>query len=258
LAKPALHTINSFLRETGEIGQFTGQFFRHLFYPPYELKEIIKQCYEIGYKSLPLVGITAFIMGLVFTLQSRPTLLEFGADAMIPQMVSRTIVREFGPVITGLICAGKIGSSIGAELGSMRVTEQIDAMDVSGTRPFKYLVFTRVVATTFMLPVLVILADTISMYGSLIALNLKTVESSDLFFGEVFKGLEYSDVFPSIIKTIFFGFAIGIIGCYKGYTSNKGTEGVGRAANSGVVISSLVIFIIDLITVQITDLFMLL
>ncbi|MGZ5243114.1 MAG: MlaE family ABC transporter permease [Bacteroidia bacterium] len=258
MSNPAIKSFKAFLQETGELAAFTGQFFKQMWRPPYELREVVRQCYEIGYKSLPLVGITAFIMGLVFTLQSRPTLLEFGAEAMLPQMVAITVVREFGPVITGLICAGKIGSSIGAELGSMRVTEQIDAMDVSGTRPFKYLVFTRVMATTIMLPVLVILSDTISMYGSFLALNLKSVVSSDLFFGNVFEGLEYSDVFPSIIKSFFFGFAIGIVGCYKGYTSNKGTEGVGRAANSGVVISSLLIFIIDLITVQITDLLMLL
>jgi phospholipid/cholesterol/gamma-HCH transport system permease protein len=248
------NSVSAFLNETGEIVRFTGRFFRNSFHVPLELRELVKQCYEIGYRSLPLVAITAFIMGLVFTLQSRPTMLEFGAESMIPQMVSITIVREFGPVITALICAGKIGSSIGAELGSMRVTEQIDAMEVSGTRPFKYLVFTRVMATTFMLPVLIVFADTISLYGSLIGLNLKATVSSQLFFSKVFNALSYNDVIPSIVKSFFFGFAIGIIGCYKGYNSNKGTEGVGRAANSGVVISSLIIFVIDLVAVQITDL----
>jgi phospholipid/cholesterol/gamma-HCH transport system permease protein len=254
MQKSVSNTVSAFLGETGEIAQFTGRFFRNIFRPPFELKELVKQCYEIGYRSFPLVAITAFIMGLVFTIQSRPTMLEFGAESMIPQMVSITIVREFGPVITALICAGKIGSSIGAELGSMRVTEQIDAMEVSGTRPFQYLVFTRVMATTFMLPVLIIFADTISLYGSLVGLNLKSVVSSQLFFSKVFNALSFNDVIPSIAKSFFFGFAIGIIGCYKGFTSNKGTEGVGRAANSGVVISSLLIFIIDLVAVQITDL----
>ena len=257
MQKPVSDTVSVFLNETGEMVRFTGRFFRDLFRSPFELRELVKQFYEIGYRSLPLVAVTAFIMGLVFTLQSRPTMLEFGAESLLPQMVSITIIREFGPVITALICAGKIGSSIGAELGSMRVTEQIDAMEVSGTRPFKYLVFTRVMATTFMLPVLIVLADVISLYGSLIALNLKTAVSSQLFFSQVFDALSYSDVIPAIVKSFFFGFAIGIVGCYKGFTSNKGTEGVGRAANSGVVISSLLIFIIDLVAVQITDILML-
>lgn len=244
---------SDFLAQTGEMTVFTGRFFREVFRMPFEFRELLKQCYEIGYKSLPLVGLTAFIMGLVFTLQSRPTLVEFGADDMLPQMVAITIIREFGPVITALICAGKIGSSIGAELGSMKVTEQIDAMDVSGTNPFKYLVVTRVAAATLMLPVLIVFADTIALYGSLFGLNLKATMSSRLFFDKVFEGLEFTDVFPAFIKSYFFGFAIGIVGCFKGYTSDKGTEGVGRAANSGVVISSVLIFIIDLIAVQITD-----
>jgi phospholipid/cholesterol/gamma-HCH transport system permease protein len=253
MKKPGV--LADFLDEAGAMTDFTGKFFQSIFLGSLELKEVVKQCYEIGYRSLPLVGITAFIMGLVFTIQSRPTLLEFGAEAMLPQMVSITIIREFGPVITGLICAGKIGSSIGAELGSMKVTEQIDAMEVSGADPFKYLVYTRVMATTLMLPVLIVLADTISLYGSYLGLNLKTFISGDLFFSHVFEGLQYSDVVPSIAKSFFFGFSIGIVGCYKGYTSNKGTEGVGRAANSGVVISSLLIFIIDLVSAQVSDIF---
>jgi phospholipid/cholesterol/gamma-HCH transport system permease protein len=245
--------LTDFLDEAGAMTDFTGKFFQSIFTGSLELKEVVKQCYEIGYRSLPLVGITAFIMGVVFTIQSRPTLLEFGAEAMLPQMVSITIIREFGPVITGLICAGKVGSSIGAELGSMKVTEQIDAMEVSGADPFKYLVYTRVMATTLMLPVLIVLADAISLYGSYLGLNLKTYISSDLFFSHVFESLQYSDVMPSVVKSFFFGFSIGIVGCYKGYTSNKGTEGVGRAANSGVVISSLLIFIIDLAAAQVSD-----
>ncbi len=168
-------------------------------------------------------------------------------------MVALSVIREIGPVITALICAGKIGSSIGAELGSMRVTEQIDAMEVSGTNPFKYLVVTRVVACTLMLPILVVVADFISLYASYIGVNFKDVVSIDLYYNKVFDSLVYGDVLPAIIKTYFFGFAIGIIGCYKGYFSNKGTEGVGIAANSAVVVSSLVVFILDLIAVQIAD-----
>lgn len=241
------------LIETAEISRFAVRFFREAFRSPVEFREIVRQCYEIGYKSLPLVGITAFIMGLVLTIQSRPTLLEFGAESWLPAMVAVSIVREIGPVITALICAGKIGSSIGAELGSMKVTEQIDAMEVSGTNPFKYLVVTRVAATTLMLPVLVILADVISLYGSFLAVNIKGAVSFQLFISQVMEKLVFSDVIPSITKCFFFGFAIGIIGCYKGYNSKKGTVGVGVSANSAVVASSLLVFVLDLIAVQITD-----
>ena len=246
--------LNIFLEEAGDIARFTGRFFTQAFRPRYEFNELLRQCFFIGYKSLPLVGITAFIMGLVLTIQSRPTLVEFGAEAWLPKMVSVSLVREIAPVITALICAGKIGSGIGAELGSMKVTEQIDAMEVSGTNPFKFLIATRVLATTFMVPVLAIMANAISLYGAYLGANIRGVVSWDLYWNQVFETLEFSDVVPAILKTFFFGFAIGIIGCYKGYNSNKGTEGVGRSANSAVVISSLLVFILDLLAVQITDL----
>jgi phospholipid/cholesterol/gamma-HCH transport system permease protein len=243
-----------FLNETGEIARFTNRFFTHGLKPRYEITELLRQCFIIGYKSLPLVGLTGFIMGLVLTMQLRPSLLEYGVESQLPAMVGIAIVREIGPVITALIFAGKIGSSIGAELGSMKVTEQIDAMEVSGTNPFKYLVVTRVVAATLMLPVLVILSDAISLYGSYIGVNIRSVTSFDLFFYQVFNNLAFGDILPAFVKTFFFGFAVGMIGCYKGYNSSKGTEGVGRSANSAVVVSSILVFIIDLIAVQITDL----
>lgn len=193
-------------------------------------------------------------MGLVLTIQLRPSLVEYGVESQLPAMVGIAIVREIGPVITALIFAGKIGSSIGAELGSMKVTEQIDAMEVSGTNPFKYLVVTRVLAATLMLPVLVMLGDAISLFGSYIGVNIRGVTSFHLFYTQVFDNLVFGDVLPAFVKSFFFGFAVGVIGCYKGYYSEKGTEGVGRSANSAVVVSSIMIFIIDLIAVQITDL----
>ena len=247
-------TITRFFNEVGDIGRFIFRFFAEAFKPRYEFAELLRQCFYIGYKSLPLVAITAFIMGLVITIQSRPTLVEFGAEGWLPKMVSVSLVREIAPVITALICAGKIGSGIGAELGSMKVTEQIDAMEVSGTNPFKYLIATRVMATTFMIPILGILADAVSLYGGYLGTNIHGVVSWDLYWNQVFDTLTYGDIVPSITKTFFFGFAIGIIGCYKGYYSDKGTEGVGRSANAAVVISSLLVFIIDLLAVQITDL----
>jgi len=244
----------SFLDETGNIARFTGRFFSVGTKPRYENKEFFNQCYIIGYRSLPLVGLTAFIMGLVLTMQLRPSLVDYGVESQLPVMVGLAIVREIGPVITALIFAGKIGSSIGAELGSMKVTEQIDAMTVSGIKPFKYLVATRVLATTLMLPLLTILGDAISLFGAYLGVNIRSVTSFDLFFLQVFKSLDFSDVLPAILKTLFFGFAVGIVGCYKGFNSTKGTQGVGVSANSAVVLSSVLIFIIDLLAVQITEL----
>jgi phospholipid/cholesterol/gamma-HCH transport system permease protein len=246
--------ISAFLTEAGELFRFTGRFFSQAFRPRYEVYEFTRQCYLIGYNSLPLIGLTSFIMGLVLTMQLRPSMIDYGVESELPAIVGIAIVREIGPVISALIFAGKIGSSIGAELGSMKVTEQIDAMEVSGTNPFKYLVVTRVFAATLMLPVLIILGDAISLYGSYLGVNIRGNTSAHLFWTQVFDSLVFSDVIPAFVKTYFFGFAVGIIGCYKGYNSSKGTEGVGRSANSAVVVASVMVFVIDLLAVQITDL----
>lgn len=246
---------NVFLLEIGELSIFAGRFFKESIKPPFEFKEFLRQCYYMGNRSLLLVAVTGFIIGLVFTLQSRPTLQEFGAVSWMPSMVSIAIIREIGPIITALICAGRIGSGIGAELGSMRVTEQIDAMEVSGTNPFKYLVVTRILATTFMLPILVFFGDAIAIYGSFLVENLKGNVSFLLYYNQVFDALEFGDLIPATIKTFFFGFAIGLVGCFKGYTCKKGTAGVGLAANSAVVFTSMLLFIIDFIAVFVTDIF---
>jgi len=243
-----------FLNEVGDMSRFAWRFFHQSFRPRYEITEFFRQCFVIGYKSLPLIGLTAFIMGLVITMQLRPSMVDYGVESQLPAIVGIAIIREIGPVITALIFAGKIGSSIGAELGSMKVTEQIDAMEVSGTNPFKYLVVTRVFACIFMLPILVVLGDAVSLYGSYLGMNIRSTTSSYLFWTQIVNSLSFSDVLPAFVKSFFFGFAVGIIGCYKGYNSKKGTEGVGRSANSAVVLSSIMIFVIDLLAVQITDL----
>jgi phospholipid/cholesterol/gamma-HCH transport system permease protein len=254
-AAPRTNGIKAFLIETGELSFFAARFVRQTFRRPFEFQELLHQCYRVGVQSLPLVAVTGFIMGLVFTLQTRPTLDEFGAVSWMPSMIGISIVRELGPMITALICAGKIGSGIGAELGSMRVTEQIDAMEVSGTNPFKFLVVTRILAVTLMLPVLVILADAIGLFGSFLVENVKGQVSFVLYFNLAFESLEFGDLVPATVKSFFFGFVIGLVGCYKGYYSKKGTEGVGRAANSAVVIASLLVFIIDFLAVMIADIF---
>lgn len=251
----SVKALKSFFEDVSRLTLFAGRFLKVLVRPPYEFNEFIKQCYLIGYKSFPLVAITGFIMGLVLTIQSRPTLVQFGAESWLPAMVAISIIREIGPVITALIFTGKVGSGIGAELASMKVTEQIDAMEVSGMNPFKYLVVTRILSSTLMLPMLVVVADVIALYGAYVGVNLKGDVSFHLFFLQIFEKLSFGDVIPAVIKTFFFGFAVGLIGCYKGYNANKGTEGVGEASNAAVVLGSLAVFILDMIAVQITSLF---
>jgi phospholipid/cholesterol/gamma-HCH transport system permease protein len=242
--------------DAGEATLFVARFFKEVFQSPFEGKEFLRQCYVLGYKSLPLVGITAFIMGLVLTLQSRPTLVDFGAESWLPGMVALSLVKEIAPVITAVICAGKIASAIGAELGSMKVTEQIDAMEVSAVNPYKYLVVTRVLATTIMIPLLVIFADAIGIFGSFVSMNIHTDITLFRFLSKAMSSIEFIDIIPATIKSIFFGFSVGMIGCYKGFTAANGTESVGLAANAAVVTASITIFVIDMIAVQITDLFL--
>lgn len=244
---------SNFLSETGNISLFTIRTIRETFSYPFEFKEFLRQCFEIGNKSLPLIAITGVIMGVVLTIQSRPAMVEFGAVSMLPGMVAVSIIREIGPVITALICAGKVGSGMGAELGSMKVTEQIDAMEVSATNPMKFLVVTRVLAATLMLPVLVLFADAFGFLGSWAGVNIKGDVNMVLFIAQAFGSVDFMDFFPALIKTFFFGSVIGIVGCYKGYTAGRGTESVGKAANSAVVLSSLLVIIVDLVAVQITD-----
>lgn len=250
-----INAIKNIFTDTGNVALFSAQFFKEVLKPPFQINEFIRQCYALGYKSLPLVTITGFIMGVVLTIQSRPTLVQFGAESWLPSMVSLSLIREIAPVITALICAGKIASGIGAELGSMKVTEQIDAMEVSAVNPYKYLVVTRILATTIMVPLLVLYADFVGIIGGFIGYNIHGNISLVRFFSQVVESLEFIDIIPAFIKTFFFGFFIGMIGCYKGFNASNGTASVGVAANSAVVTASLSIFIIDMIAVQVTDLF---
>ncbi len=253
--KPLPQGLLKFLDETGKISAFTGRFFAEAFRRPFEWRELAHQCYTIGYNSIFLVCATGFIMGLVLTLQVRPTMIEFGAVSYMPNMVGIAFVREIGPMITALICAGKIGSSIGAELGSMKVTEQIDAMEVSGTNPFKYLVVTRIWACILMVPLLVVMADTVGLLGSYLIESTKGEVTMTLYFGRAFGVMEFGDVIPATIKSFFFGLVIGVVGCYMGYHSKKGTQGVGKAANTAVVLASLLLFVVDFLAVLIADIF---
>ena len=246
--------IKSFLIELANFFLFVKLTIKETFTIDFELKEFLHQCYLIGNKSLPLISITGTIMGLVLTIQTRPVLSDFGAESLLPGMVAISLIREMGPVITALICAGKIGSGMGAELGAMKVTEQIEAMEVSSTNPMRFLVVTRVLAATLMIPLLILYADALGILGSWIGVNIKGDVSFILFFRQAFQSVGFVDFIPAFIKSFFFGAVIGFVGCYKGYTAGRGTESVGVAANLSVVISSLLVLIVDMIAVQITDL----
>ncbi len=244
---------NNFLTDIADVFLFISCVLKETFSRDFEFKEFFRQCFHIGYKTLPLISITGTIMGLVLTIQSRPILVDFGAVTLLPGMVAVSLIREMGPVITALICSGKIGSGMGAELGSMKVTEQIDAMEVSSTNPIRFLVVTRVLAATLMIPLLILYADALGILGSWAGANIKGDVSFILFFSQAFRHVEFIDFVPAVIKSFFFGAVIGFVGCYKGYNAGRGTESVGIAANSAVVLASLLVIIVDMIAVQITD-----
>lgn len=233
--------------------QFTLRFFKAVFWPPFHFREIIHQSFEIGLKSLPLISLTGFIVGVVFTKQSRPSLEDFGATSWLPSLIGIAIVRALGPLVTALICAGKVGSSIGAELGSMKVTEQIDAMEVSAINPFKYLVVTRVTATTLTIPILALYCSFVGLLGSYF--NVRSEESTSLlaFYKNAFSNITFLDLFSSVTKSIVYGFTIGMVGCYKGFNATQGTRGVGKAANQAVVLAMFLIFLEEVVIVQVSN-----
>ena len=248
---------NNFLTDFADGIMFLAHSIKETFSRKFEVREFFHQCFVIGYKSLPLISVTGTIMGFVLTIQSRPVLLTFGAVNLLPGMVAISLIREIGPVITALICAGKIASGIGAELGSMKVTEQIEAMEVSSTHPMRFLVVTRVLAATLMIPLLVLYADALGIIGSWAGANIKGDVSYVLFFSQAFSHIDFYDFIPAVVKSFFFGAVIGLVGCYKGYNAGRGTESVGKAANSAVVLASLLVLIVDMIAVQITDMLIL-
>ena len=232
---------------------FVVRFFKEVFLPPFHFREFIRQCYNIGYKSLGLISLTGFITGLVFTKQSRPSLAEFGATSWLPSLVAIAIIRALAPLVTALICAGRVGSNIGAELGSMKVTEQIDAMEVSAINPFKYLVVTRVAATTVMLPLLMFYTAFVGLIGSYLDVHINEQTSLVSFFQDAFSSINFLDFWASIAKAVVYGFTISMVGSYKGFHASNGTTGVGHAANSAVVTSMFLIFIEEIVIVQITN-----
>lgn len=233
--------------------RFTIRFFKEAFISPFYFKEIFNQAYVIGVKSLPLITLTGFIVGSVFTKQSRPSLENFGATSWLPSLIGIAIVRALGSLVTALICAGKVGSSIGAELGSMKVTEQIEAMEVSAINPFKYLVTTRVIASSIAIPILALYCSFVGLCGSFLNIYGEESITVNIFLRNAFSDIIFLDVFASLIKSIVYGFTIGIVGCYKGFNASKGTRGVGMAANEAVVVSMFLIFLEEIVIVQVAN-----
>ena len=236
----------------GGLWLFAARFFKTLMRPPYEFREIIRQLNAIGFRSMSLVTVVGVVIGAVLTMQSRPTMLKFGAEAFLPVMVAVSVIRELAPVMVSVILCGRVGARIAAELGSMRATEQIDAMDVAALDPYKFLVFTRIVACMIALPLLTIYADFLSLIGSWMVEKLYSGMSIGLFINSVQSGVDFSDYLPGVAKTIFFGFTIGVVGCFEGYNSTGGTEGVGKSATDAAVTSSLLIILLDVLFVKLT------
>ncbi len=224
----------------GELAFFCARVVRAVLLPPYELGEFLRQCDEIGSKSLPLI----------LSLQTRDSLVRFGAKSFLPAVIVFSIIKESGPIITGLMVSGRVGAGIGAELGSMRVTDQINAMEASAVDPYKYLVATRVLACMLMLPLLTLASDLCGILMGWVAQNLAEPISLRLFLEDGFKNALFSDFLPPTLKTMCFGFIIGLVACFQGMRTRGGTEGVGRAATSSVVLSSLFVILADVILVR--------
>jgi phospholipid/cholesterol/gamma-HCH transport system permease protein len=218
-----------------------------MFRPPYDTREVLRHLDELGAQSLPVVGATGLVVGLILAIQSRPVLARFGAESYVPAMVSISVVRELGPILTALMVAGRVGSGISAELGSMRVTEQIDALEVSGTDSFRFLVLTRVLACTLLLPLLAGIVNVLAILGAYLSTAMEMDMSWTLYFHRAVYSLWLRDVLPAIGKTVIFGFIIGVIGCHEGYTASGGTAGVGRASTKAVVTASLLLLFADMV-----------
>ena len=239
-----------FLAATGHIGIFAGQSLLHVILPPFFLRMTLRQMLEIGYYSLPVVGLTAVFTGAVLALQSYVGFSRFNAESSIATVVVLSITRELGPVIAGLMVAGRIGAAIAAEIGTMRVTEQIDALVTLSTNPFKYLVAPRVLAGVLTLPCLVLVADVIGIFGGYLVGIHKLGFSPHSYLKSTFDYLETRDVISGLVKAAVFGFVVTLMGCYHGYHSGRGAQGVGTATTHAVVSASILILLSNYVVTE--------
>jgi phospholipid/cholesterol/gamma-HCH transport system permease protein len=242
--------INRFLEWFGDLGLFGWQVVRAAAKRPFEGRELLRQLDEIGSKSFPLVALAGAAIGFVLALESRSSLARFGAKSMLPAALVYSIIHETGPVVTGLVVSGRVGAGIGAELGSMKVTEQIDAMEASGVNPYKFLAFTRIVACILMLPLLTLAADFCGVLFGWVADTLVEPVSFHRFINQGFVSASFRDFLAPTFRTAVFGLIIGMIGCFQGMRTQGGTAGVGLSATSSVVLSSLFVILAEVILVK--------
>lgn len=246
LKNPLLSALEWF----GSIAEFCARLAKAALTPPYEGRELLRQMDEVGAKSLPLVALAGAAIGVVLSLHTRDSMAQFGAKSLLPSLIILSLVKETGPIITALVVSGRVGAGIGAELGSMKVTEQIDAIEASAVNPYKFLVATRVVACMLMLPLLTVAADFCGIVTGWIANALAEPMTLKFFLNQGLAQATLADLLPSTIKTVIFGFIIGVIGCYQGMNARGGTAGVGRASTSAVVLASLFVILADVVLVR--------
>jgi phospholipid/cholesterol/gamma-HCH transport system permease protein len=238
------------LSTVGDASLFAFRAARESFTPPFEFRETVRQVYELGYRSAPLIAVSGLAVGVVMSMHTRASLERFGAESMIPAGLAMALVRETGPLVTGLLLSGRIGAGIGAELGAMRVTEQIDALEASAVDAFRYLVVTRLIACVIALPLLTTIMNFAGIVGGFLAESAVSGMSVELYFTRAFSLIDLSDYVPATLKTMVFGFIIAIVSSYLGYTTDSGTEGVGRASTRAVVLSSILIIVVNVVLVR--------
>lgn len=234
----------------GDVAMFGGRALTTSVVPPYEFKETWRQVFEVGWRSLPLVALSGFAVGVVLSMHTRASLERFGAESMIPAGLAIALVRETGPLSAGLLVAGRVGAGIGAQLGAMKVTEQIDALEAVAVDSFKFLAVTRILACIIAMPLLTTVMDFAGIVGGYVAEASISGMSAQLYFHRAFSLIEFSDFVPATIKTAVFGFIIGTVASYLGFTTSHGTEGVGRASTSSVVLSSICIILVNVVLVK--------
>lgn len=240
----------NFLMATGRFGIFTAQTIRHIFTPPFYYKELFKQLIEIGFYSLPVVALTTLFSGMVIALQTYTGFSQFSSEGPVSLVVLISVTRELAPVMAGLMVAGRIGASMAAELGTMRVTEQIDALSTLSTNPMKYLIVPRVLAGVLMLPVLVLIGDIIGICGGYMIGIYKLEFNATTYLVNTWEYLKPMDIISGLTKAAFFGFIITILGCYNGFNSKGGAQGVGTATTNAVVSASILILIFNYILTE--------
>ena len=234
----------------GDVALFGARALYQAVLPPYEFKEIWRQVFEIGWRSLPLIALSGLAIGVVLSMHTRASLERFGAEAMIPAGLAIALIRETGPLTAGLLVAGRVGAGIGAEIGAMKVTEQIDALEAVAVDSFKYLAVTRILACIIAMPLLTAVIDFCGIFGGYIAESSISGMSASLYFHRAFSIVEFSDFIPATFKTAVFGLIIGTVAAYLGFNTTQGTEGVGRTSTSSVVLSSICIILVNVVLVK--------